>query len=380
MLSNKATSSSFSGTSKKTLRTEGRNRYINVFGWLILILAYGFLIPGLLLPLYRYLIQGVPVEKTMWTTIEFVQEHAGLGPALIVAFFGIAVPAIKLVLVAIAHMRDLPWASRLVVWVSKWAIVDALAASFIMAYYANAYDGAITARIETGYIFFVLYCVLSTMAALILDDRDEEFTSMYASRKFFVENPWIERKSTSIYALATAAGLSFTSMLLYTLRIGMEDDVVSMSILSACNRLATEIEGDVRPMVVILLFVVIIPIIELMYMGFMLYRPVDNFYSRCALRCLPQCGLMDVYAVSIPVLYIFLNPLGTVIVEIPPLGFILLCAAIISTAAARFLLNRYLSRLFSGSLAESKSAQTVIRQASNNSNSTTSSGVSVIAV
>lgn len=331
------------------------NGYITLFGWLALILAYGFLIPGLVLPLYMYRLQGITVEKTMWSTIQMVRADGGLFPAVLLAFFGIAVPAIKLLLVTIAHIRDLPWVSRLVVWVSKWAIVDALVACFIMAYFANALDGAIVSHIETGFIFFVLYCVLSTAAALVLDDRDVEFRERYESQSVFKNQKWMERKSTSVYAIALASGLSCASMILYTVRIGLLPENISMSILSACYRLISEINTDPRPMIIIFLFVVMIPIAEFVFMVIMVYRPIDNFYTRCALRSLPQCGLLDVYAVSVIVMDIFLNPLKMISVSIPPLGFSLLCTSIACTIFARLVLGRYLAKLFGGALVESSS-------------------------
>lgn len=370
--------SNLSITSKQTLRADGRNKYINILGWVIFLLAYGFFIPGIILPMYMYDIQDVIVHKTLWTTIEMVHLDGGLFPAVLVAFFGIAVPAIKLILVAIAHMRDLPTVSRFVVWISKWAIVDAIAACFIMAYYANAYKGAVKSHIESGFIFFVLYCVLSTVAALILDDRDEEFRDIYATRKLFVNSKWIERKSTSVYAVSVASGLTFASFVLNTVRLGMIGDIVPMSILSACHRLAAEIQPDIRPMILLVLFVVAVPVIELMFMGYMLYRPIDNFYIRCALRCLPQGGLLDVYAVSVPVMYIFLNPLEAIKVEIPPLGFAILLSAVGVTVFARFVLGRYLAKLFSDGLFENANMATDREECS--ARSSISSGVSVVAV
>ena len=330
-----------------------KNRLITIFGWVALITAYGFLIPGLLLPLYMYRLQGITINKTMWSTIEMVREDGGLFPAVLLAFFGIAVPVIKLLLVSIAHMRDLPFVSRLVVWVSKWAIVDALVACFIMAYFANAVNGAIVSHIETGFIFFVLYCVLSTTAALILDDRDVDFRSIYTSKRFFGNQKWLERKSTSAYSLAVAAGLSCASMILYTVRMGMSPEEISMSILSACNRLIIEKNADPRPMIIIFLFVVMIPIAEFVFMVIMIHRPIDNFYTRCALRSLPQCGLLDVFAVSVVVMDIFLNTLKVITVSIPPLGFTLLCLSVGATCFARFVLGRYLAKLFGGALVES---------------------------
>ena len=362
----------------KQKRSNERNRYVTIGGWFILLLSYGFLVPGLMLPLYGYTVQGIEVYETMWTTIQMVNEDGGAFPAALLAFFGIAVPAIKLVLVALAHIRDLPWARRLVVWVSKWAIVDAIVACFIMAYFANALMGAVKSQIETGFIFFVLYCILSTVAALLLDDRDVEFRDLYATRTYLVDKEWVEKKSTSIYSLSATVALTCTALLLYAVSMGMGEELISMSVLSACHRLASEKNADVRPMILLVLFVVIVPLVELVFLGAMLYKPIDSFHTRCALRSLPQCGLLDVCAVAVLVMYIFLNKLGKINVEIPALGFTILCVAIVSTIFTRFVVGRYLGRIFGGSLADRKT--TGLEREESSANSTIESGVSAVVV
>jgi uncharacterized paraquat-inducible protein A len=328
--------------------TDQRNRYVTLFGWLIFLVGYGFLIPGVILPLYYYELQGETIYKTLMTTVDMLKQEGAYFAAGLLIFFGIAVPVIKLLLVAYSHWKQAAWASRFVVWISKWAIVDGIVASFIMAYFANAFDGDIISKVDVGYMFLVLYCTLSTAAALILDDKDVEYREIYESRKYFKDVQWLEKRMNALYAVGAALGLSISAMILYTVRIGMNPELISMSIFSACNRLLTEIHADARPMVIILLFIIMVPIIELLLMGFMVCKPMDTFYTRCALRCLPQCGLLDVYAVSVIVMDVMLNALGVMTVSIPPLGFTILCVSVGATVFARFVVSRHLSRLFGG--------------------------------
>jgi uncharacterized paraquat-inducible protein A len=328
--------------------TDQRNRYVTLFGWLIFLVGYGFLIPGVILPLYYYELQGETIYKTLMTTVDMLKQEGAYFAAGLLIFFGIAVPVIKLLLVAYSHWKQAAWASRFVVWISKWAIVDGIVASFIMAYFANAFDGDIISMVDVGYMFFVLYCTLSTAAALILDDKDVEYREIYEARKYFKDVQWLEKRMNALYAVGAALGLSISAMILYTVRIGMNPELISMSIFSACNRLLTEIHADARPMVIILLFIIMVPIIELLLMGFMVCKPMDTFYTRCALRCLPQCGLLDVYAVSVIVMDVMLNALGVMTVSIPPLGFTILCVSVGATVFARFVVSRHLSRLFGG--------------------------------
>ena len=366
----------------KASSSDGRDismaRYARIFGWAIMIIAYACLVPGLILPLYYFTVQGFTNYKTMWGTIQYVNELGGAFPAVLLAFFGIAVPIIKLILIGIAHFRNIPLASKMVVWVSKWAIVDALVACFIMAYFSNAMDGAVISQVDVGFGCFVTYCVLSTAGALILDDCDVEFSTIYASRRYFKLQSWIETRLTSLMAISVCGMLTIASLLVPTVSIGLTGDLVSMSVLSACYRLAFEIYPDFGPCFLIMLFVVLIPLLELIVLSILTARPTNTFASRCALRCLPQCGLLDVYTVSVIVMYIFLNPLGMVSVVIPALGYSILWVTLLVTLATRFVVERRMSMLFSLPVDHLKMPQ--VERAASGGDSTISSGNTVTVV
>ena len=316
-------------------------------GWVLLITSYGLLIPGLFLPLYYYRANGMTVEKTMFTTLDLVYELGGGFPAFLVAFFGLVVPALKLIMLIVAHIFKKPWMSTLVVVVSKWAILDALVASLIMAYFAYALKGKMVSHVSAGFTCFVLYCILSTAAALILDDVDVSFQQIYASEGRIARYCQKGRKFAAL-AVFVASAFTITSLFLSTISIGLPNDVVTMSILSACQRLVTMQHSDWKPMILILLFVVIIPLTELLFLATMLVIPVDTFVSRCALRSLPQCGLLDVYNVGIVVMLIFIRAMGNMEVYIPATGFVILCIANASTIVARFMVNKHMSFVFGG--------------------------------
>lgn len=314
-------------------------------GWVLVITSYALLIPGLILPLYYYKANNMIVEKTMFTTLDLVYDLGGWFPAFLVAFFGLVVPAVKLIMLIVAHTFRKPWMSTLVVVVSKWAILDALVASLIMAYFSYALKGKMISHVSTGFTCFVLYCIFSTAAALILDDVDVSFRDIYASEGFIARSCQKGRFYAAI-AVVIASAFTITSMFLSTISIGLPRDVVTMSILSACQRLVTMINSDWRPMILILIFVVIVPLMELLFLATMLIIPVDTFASRCALRCLPQCGLLDVYNVGLLVMLIFIRAMGNMEVSIPSTGFVILCIANLSTVVARFMVNKHLSQKF----------------------------------
>jgi uncharacterized paraquat-inducible protein A len=331
-----------SSTNDKIWKRLSFSQYV---GWILVIASYSFLIPGLILPLYWYKANGIRVDKTMFTTLDLVYELGGWFPACLVAFFGLVVPALKLIMLIVAHTFKHSWMSKLVVIVSKWAILDALVASIIMAYFAFAAGGGLVSHVSTGFTCFVLYCVLSTAAALILDDEDVSFREIYEQEGRYTRKCPRSRFAAG-FAVLVAAAFSITSLLLPTISVGMPGDVVTMSILSACQRLVTMINSDWRPMVLILIFVVIVPLTELLFLATMLVIPINTFTSRCALRCLPQCGLLDVYNVGLVVMLIFVRAMGNLEVSIPPTGFVILCLANASTLIARFMVYRYLSHKF----------------------------------
>ena len=314
-------------------------------GWVLLIISYGLLIPGLILPLYWYKSQRIVEEKTMLSTLSFVYEMGGWFPTSLVAFFALAVPAIKLIMLIVAHTFKKPWMSTLVVVISKWAILDALAASIIMAYFAFALQGAVPARVESGFTCFVLYCILSTAAALILDDQDISFCDQYASEHRLTRRCTRKRVYAGL-AVLVASAFAITSLFLPTISIGIVGDATQMSVLSACQRLITMPNSDWKPMILILIFVVILPLMELMFLATMLIIPVDTFTSRCALRCLPLCGLLDVYNVGLVVMLIFLRALDNLEIYIPVTGFVILCIANVSILVARFMVNKHLAFKF----------------------------------
>jgi uncharacterized paraquat-inducible protein A len=322
-----------------------RLSFSQFIGWILVISSYSLLIPGLILPLYWFKSNGIRVDKTMFTTLDLVYELGGWFPACLVAFFGLVVPALKLIMLIVAHTFKHSWMSKLVVIVSKWAILDALVASIIMAYFAFAANGGLVSHVAAGFTCFVLYCVLSTAAALILDDEDVSFREIYEGEGRFSRKCPRSRLAAG-FAVVVAAAFSITSLVLPTISVGIPGDVVTMSILSACQRLVTMMNSDWRPMILILFFVVIVPLTELLFLATMLIIPTNTFTSRCALRCLPQCGLLDVYNVGLVVMLIFVRAMGNLEVAIPPTGFVILCLANASTLIARFMVYRYLSHEF----------------------------------
>jgi uncharacterized paraquat-inducible protein A len=292
-------------------------------GWGLFVLSYAFLIPGLILPLYQYEAAGEVVEKTLVTTIELVYQTGGIFASLLVAFFGIAVPVVKLVLVIIAHIRKVDILSRLVVWVSKWAVVDGLIACFVMAYYSRA---IIDAEAEIGSTFFILYCVLSTVGAIILHDRS---TPPRLPRLSFLCNAPV-----CFTLLAASLALAITAMSLDTIAIGMKGiDLQPMSVFGMCVRLSTGKGADFRLLLLTISIVIIFPLFELIY-NFSIF---SNFkINEKIIRIMPSIQCLDVYLVTVIVMYLFLNALGLMTVEIPAAGFTVLTLSQVFCYSARY--------------------------------------------
>jgi len=319
----------------------------HIFGWVLLAVAYSCLIPGLIYPLYFYQISGKVFDKTMFKTIDLVYTNGGLFPTILVAFFGLAVPAIKLILIILSHTLRKPILSKIVLIVSKWAIVDAIVATMIMAYFTFALQGKLIAQVSSGFTFFVLYCTLSTLAALLLDDRDKSFQEIQAQRTSFLRAyPFDGERTVAGLSVIIAGCATIASLLLDTIKVGMPSEPVSMSVLYACQRLVTEMHPDPRPMALLLICVVIIPLTEIMFLGTMVFVPINTFTTRFALRAFPHCGMLDVYAISMIVMVIFLKAMGQMSVSIPPVGYSVLGFALFSTIFARLFVGRFMSKKF----------------------------------
>ncbi|KAF4678280.1 hypothetical protein FOL47_000007 [Perkinsus chesapeaki] len=148
-------------------------------GIILFVIAYIILVPGLSINLYSYSFFGTEITKSTITTITLLWNDGYTLPAVLLAFFALVVPTVKLLLWRLSVYYQNPHLIHVVQYISKWATVDAIVVAFLMGFLSVAVDGLITTQLHAGFPCFVGYCLISTAAAMLVHavPRDREDTS-----------------------------------------------------------------------------------------------------------------------------------------------------------------------------------------------------------
>ncbi|KAF4745679.1 hypothetical protein FOZ62_016689 [Perkinsus olseni] len=169
-------------------------------GIVLFVIAYAILLPGLTTNLYSYSFYGTEITKSTLTTITLLWDDGFLVPAILLAFFALVVPAVKLLLWRLSVYYESPVLIHIVQYISKWATTDAIVVAFLMAFLSVAVEGLITTELHAGFPCFVGYCLVSTAAAMLVhaSPRDREDRSL-------VRPEWRRGLTFSVNGLALAS-------------------------------------------------------------------------------------------------------------------------------------------------------------------------------
>ncbi|KAF4722632.1 hypothetical protein FOZ63_007800, partial [Perkinsus olseni] len=169
-------------------------------GIVLFVIAYAILLPGLTINLYSYSFFGTEITKSTLTTITLLWDNGYLVPAVLLAFFALVVPAVKLLLWRLSVYYESPVLIHIVQYISKWATTDAIVVAFLMAFLSVAVEGLITTELHAGFPCFVGYCLVSTAAAMLVhaSPRDREDHSL-------VRPEWRRGLTFSVNGLALAS-------------------------------------------------------------------------------------------------------------------------------------------------------------------------------
>ncbi len=308
-------------------------------GLFLLISSYGFWLPGILLILFSYEDEemvGFKVKsENLLSTLSLLQSMGATFAVFLVGFFGIGVPIVKLFVGLLAWKLDSPYPKSALAKVSKWAILDALACCIIMAYFMGNLERP-WAYVGPGFNLFVLYCLLSTYAATLIDRPFE------ISRRPSVQS--LATPAVSLVALTCSLVFTLAAFFepLYSLELGKK---VTLSFMTAISRLTTHSSiSDGRPAALLLIFVVMLPILETLGMMYLLFFPQDNKAVRWALQVVPEFCLYEVFTVTLPVMIFFVNGVGELDFQLIVPTFLLFAAASACKILARYALPQYLAR------------------------------------
>jgi paraquat-inducible protein A len=153
----------------------------NLVAFLLVLLSYGLLVPGLTWPLLTirasvsFMGRTIDLFEQTRSILQSIRELHETGNdfvAGLVLLFGVVVPVVKGALLAFAALsRNAAWRYRAFAFVrsiSKWAMADVFAMGIFVAYLAGKAAENLDAQIRVGFYYFVAYCVVSLLALQVM--------------------------------------------------------------------------------------------------------------------------------------------------------------------------------------------------------------------
>jgi len=116
--------------------------------------------------------------RSIWGTVEELARTGNLAVALLIVLFSLVIPVFKLLLQAVALMPASGALRqpllRLNAALSKWSMADVFVMAMLVAYMAGRASGQMgdllqmEARLESGFWFFLAYCLFSIGASALV--------------------------------------------------------------------------------------------------------------------------------------------------------------------------------------------------------------------
>lgn len=112
--------------------------------------------------------------RSIWGTVTELAETGNLAVALLIVFFSVVIPVFKLCLQAVALvLTRAEWRGLLLkvnAALSKWSMADVFVMALLVAFMAGSASGQMgdllltDARLESGFWYFLAYCLFSIVA------------------------------------------------------------------------------------------------------------------------------------------------------------------------------------------------------------------------
>ncbi len=129
-------------------------------------------------------LQAYSSTQSIWGTVHELATTGNLPVAVLIVFFSVVIPVFKLLLqgTAVALPKQ-AWRAPLL-WLnarlSKWSMADVFVMGLLVAYMAGSASGqmgdmlTMDAQLESGFWYFLAYCLFSVMAgSLMMEPRHE---------------------------------------------------------------------------------------------------------------------------------------------------------------------------------------------------------------
>ena len=155
-----------------------------VVPWILIALNIGCLLllwPGLTMPVLTIeasvTFGGITQtlfhqQQSILESIETLQEADSYLAAGLVLLFSVCVPITKALAIMISLLMPKKWKGLVRHWVSltsKWAMADVFVMGLFIAFLASDSSEFLSAQLESGFYYFVAYCVCSVLVFQIID-------------------------------------------------------------------------------------------------------------------------------------------------------------------------------------------------------------------
>lgn len=112
------------------------------------------------------------VTRNIMQSIHDLWQNKLYVVAGLVILFSVVVPLIKafglLLILLFPGMQKAKGVHLFISIISKWAMAEVFVVAVLIAYFAVATTGAIEARLESGFYWFLTYCILSIAASQLV--------------------------------------------------------------------------------------------------------------------------------------------------------------------------------------------------------------------
>lgn len=116
--------------------------------------------------------------RSMWGTVEELARTGNIAVAILIVFFSLVIPVFKLIVQALSVLVRSANLRRQLLWVngslSKWSMADVFVMALLIAFMAGRASEQVgdlltmDAQLESGFYYFLAYCLFSIAASITL--------------------------------------------------------------------------------------------------------------------------------------------------------------------------------------------------------------------
>jgi uncharacterized paraquat-inducible protein A len=154
----------------------------NKAAFLLILLSLVLLYFGLVLPVFTLKVAiSLPLigetvlhdqTQSVLESVEFLWNNDNRLVSFLILFFSVMVPVIKAVaLLTVLFLHALSKRHHIyafVALISKWSMADVFVVGVLIAFLSTASNDNITAKLETGFYYFLSYCLISILAVQVM--------------------------------------------------------------------------------------------------------------------------------------------------------------------------------------------------------------------